>query len=230
MYKFILILLAAALTSCYSPPAKLSPGSTVTFVNRVEPTFLLLNPGGLFRVPSKIPLANGSAMMRSIVMEEAAKAGVRCNYQEKSFEPKIVFGQHQELREAKELAEASRTPTTLVMTPSSLQNNYDALAQGGFVMNHASSIWGRTLSLGFTSYDIRVDTVAGKHKPTYIMHFGLGTTYKGFAGGRLWEGAAPASKAHAIRIMGLLFRSKVAQMFGNPAPEIPEEILDTGLH
>lgn len=221
----LLTLFAATfLSACVAPQPKLAPGSTVTFVNRVEPTFKLLRPAGIFRTPTITPIPNGSAMMKAIVMEEAAKAGVRCSYLENPYEVKLSIGiDTQDVREAKAFAAASSNPVTMVMTPVSLMNNYDAAASGGFVLNHFQSLVGPGLVLALTTSDIRLDDVNGRKKVSN-MTFGHGKSYKGFAGKLSWDTTPPATKAKAMQIFALLFRAKVAQLFGNPPPVVPPEL------
>lgn len=221
---FLTLFAATFLSACVAPQPKLAPGSTVTFVNRVEPTFKLYKPEGLFRTPTKTPIPNGSAMMKTIVMEEAARAGVRCSYLEKPYEVKLSIGiDPQDVKEAKAFAAASSNPVTMVMTPVSLINNYDVAASGGFVLNHFQSLLGPGLVLALTTSDIRLDDVNGRKKISN-MTFGQGKSYKGFAGKQSWDTAPPATKARAMQIFALLFRAKVAQLFGNPPTVVPPEL------
>lgn len=165
-------------------------------------------------------------MMRTIVMEEAARAGVRCVYLEKPYKVKLSMGMNtQDMKEAKALADTASTPVTIVMTPVSLANTYDASTMGGFAVNHSSTIVGPTLDVALTTSDIRVDTINGKQRPT-AQTFGLSKPYKGFVGGHRWDSAAPASRERALQVMQLLFRTKVALLFGNPAPIISDELLE----
>lgn len=226
----LLLLLLSSLSSCVSRPTQLVPGSSVTFVNRIEPNFSLYLPEGLFRTPIKTPIPNGNVIMKTIVMDEAAKAGVRCIYKVEPYQFKVSFGMaDQEVKEAKEFAAAAATPVTLVLTPSLLSGNYDANSSGGFVLNQAKSLVGRTLTISFSSSDIRVDTSSGKQTPS-VRIFGLNKTYEGFAGGLNWDKASPVSRDRAIQVMTTLFRIKVAELFSNPPPAIPAEIRDQTTH
>jgi hypothetical protein len=223
------LLLMVGLSSCASRPPKLVPGSTVTFVNRIEPSFSLYKPEGLLRSSVETPIPNGAAIMRQIVMDEAAKAGVHCIYQVQPYEFKASFGfSSQELKQAKEFAAAAATPVTMVLSPSML-GTYDVDAFGGFVLNHARTIAGPTLNISLTSSDIRLDTQSGK-QVHYAYLFGLSKIYKGFIGGHSWDTASTVSRNRAIQVMATLFRVKVADLFGNPIPEIPAELREPTTH
>lgn len=213
-----------------SRPAQLVPGSSVTFVNRIEPHFLLYQPEGLLRTPIETPLPNGAALMKAIVMDEAAKAGVRCIYQVKPYRFKPTFGMtDQEVKEAKAFAAEASTPVTLVLTPSLLSGNYDANSSGGFVLNHATSLFGTTLLISLSSSDIRVDTSSGKQTPL-VRIFGLKKSYESFAGGHNWDTASSVSRDRAMQVMTTLFRIKLASLFGNPPPAIPPELSEPTTH
>lgn len=223
------LLLMVVLSSCASSPPKLVPGSSVTFVNRIEPSFSLYKPEGLFRFPIETPIPNGDAIMKQIVMDEAAKAGVRCIYQVQPYEFKASYGfTSQELKTAKKFAAAAATPVTIVLSPS-LLGTYDVDASGGFVLNHAKTLAGPTLNISFTSSDIRLDTQSGK-QVHYEYLFGLSRVYKGFTGGHSWDTASTVSRNRAIQVMAALFRVKVADLFGNPIPEIPAELREQTTH
>lgn len=222
------LLVACLLPACVSPVSPLPRGTKVHFINCM-PTTLTVQTVGLTAFGNKKTeetLPELHTMMKRVVMEEAARAGLDCSYSEQTA-PR---------RNAGERFLAGDTPDVPAVIDS-------ASAQKGFVAtpwttaNYNRPAYLNTRGFGVTQTKVAFMPAAGIEltASTMITRFDKAITDKKLArvtriGGnhpiiffrftddKEWKTALPSSKANAMKIFELQFRTAVAQIMGNPNP------------
>jgi hypothetical protein len=215
-------LLAVLLCSCAQSLPPLAKGAKVTFINQVQPDMVRHSTSLLGLTDGKYfePLPGGSAMMRRIVIEEAAKAGLQCEYIESPYDKRLFTGNNT----PKARLENSSAQASFVMIPQFLMQAYGNTMDGGYELSIRQSELGRQprLSMHLVSLDWNLQKVEGKVRGS-CAHYGLSQAYAGLQGRRQWENALPGSKAKVMEVFAMMFRFKVALLFGNEPPDLPSD-------
>jgi hypothetical protein len=221
---------AILLPSCFSPIKPLPQGTKVHFYNAIPSTVVVRETGIkhlLAPAADSHEVPELSAMMRRVVMEEAAKAGVTCQYTAVPAIKPSLFAVGHNLTELEALGVKVGGGVTLFATRGGNVSSspYGGNSSFGFTVEH-----NKPLIPALTTVDLRGATVVARYdnpelsktKATGVGLGGFGWMwhYRGFEGKRDWVTALPSSRANAIKGWEAFFREAVAQAFGNPFPKL----------
>jgi hypothetical protein len=229
--RLILPLLSAVtltlLSSCVAPTTPLPSGTKVSFINCVPATLTVQTIGSTVfgNKTDEQSLPGASAMMRRVVMEEARRAGVQCDYSERTLPPATLKDHFAPGGNAaallKSTAATSSAPIVILASPTASFNpNVPAHlgVQGFGIMQHKAPFFGVTLvQIGAAVQMLRLEKAAPKGEPV-IGGNSLLAVFRGFQEKKDWATCLPASRAHANEVFEDAFRAAVINIFGNPPP------------
>ncbi len=226
------VLALASLTSCYSPVPKLPPGTSVQFHNAIsnEVTFQRVgftvfgNERKTFELPELAP------MMRRVVMEEAAKAGLNCTYttgqipmKERGAAASFIWGgAGYDLDSA---IQNAKKPVGFIAVSSynSNPNRPTYLATKGFAVEETKvALFPARPALAGCTAVLRYDKNATEKTKARMSRFAgnFPLVFLSYEDKRVWSTALPSSKAKALKVWELQFRTAVAMIMGNPEPRL----------
>jgi hypothetical protein len=216
------LLFAVSLSSCVQQLPPLASGNRISFVNRMAPEVLIATKGLLpLDLDSKrltVPLPAGRAMMRRVVMEEAAKAGVRVDYSEVDI--KTIGSSSREAKAATQAAMTSTATASVYMTPHPLMGPYNSIIEGGFTVTISKFKGaGPGVTMQLVSRLDRYQKVEGEVRSS-LFPSGLERRYGGLGSTNRWDTASAESQAKAMAVFEELFRVQIAGLFGNLPPKM----------
>jgi hypothetical protein len=220
------------LSACFSPVAKLPSGTSVHFHNTIGTEITVQRVGftvfGNERSTDQVPEL--APMMRRVVMEEAAKAGLRCTYtagelpkkSQSAFE-KFMIGDKQVDVESVILQSKTNVGFIAFPTGNAAGNRPTHLTTQGFAVEESKAPFmpASVSVIGGTSV-MRYDrTATDKAKGRTHRHAGnFPFIFMSYQDKRYWKTALPSSRQRALTLWELQFRTAVAMIMGNPEPRL----------
>jgi len=225
---FLALALVLLLTSCFAPPKPLPQGTRLPFYNTIPSTVVVAETGikKLFKNDvRRVEVPELTGMMRMVVMEEARKAGVICDYVVAPELEPARLGSGPDLARLEAKGVKIDNGACMLAIPGQNATTYGVYGPAGFALRH-----NRPLIPALATVDLQGPTIVTRYDDTGVRKnkasaigiggFGWGWQYSGFEGDRDWSDALPSSRANAVRGWEALFREAVAGAFGNPRPKL----------
>jgi hypothetical protein len=218
------------LSACVSPAPKLAQGTSVHFHNSIDNEITVQRVGmtvfGNDRYTEQVPEL--APMMRRVVMEEAARAGLKCVYTsgplpEKSgsgFEKFMVGADRVDVDSFVASSKATTGFIALKAGNTSVSQSA-AVATSGFsiVEQKAPFLPATPMVVGGTAvnrYEKTAENPTGKRLVKIAGN--LPFIFGGYEAKGDWKSATASARLKALKLWELQFRTAVAFAMGSPAP------------